>query len=109
MESCCQDEADKGKGHEDKTRSERPKDMTPEHQINPVSEPSAGPLNIEFLVPVTQDQMLQIKQSRPTQDKNKRPPQADAESEFRGRELGDSKPHQGHRGEIGSASEEKVK
>ena len=55
MESCCQDQAYQGEGHEDQSRAKRSKDMSPEHQINPVSEPSAGPRNVEFLFPVTQD------------------------------------------------------
>ena len=53
--------------------------------------------------------MLQIKQGRPTQDKNERPSKADAESEVRGRELGDSEPYQGYCGKVGSSAEEKVK
>ena len=107
MESGGQDQTDQHQSGKDQEGAERAENVPAKHDVKMMTAPSAGTLNPEFLLPVSQDQMLQIQKGGPTQYKDKRPPGSDPQIWLM-EKLGNPETHQGHGSKIGGSTEEKV-
>ena len=118
-----QNQADQRESGEDEEGTKPSKDIAAQHEIKPVAEPSPGPLESELRLPIEKNQLLEIKQGRPTQDKDKSPTEADAEMKLllfapfflRSSphtplgELRDPETKKRHCGEVGGGPEKEVK